>query len=51
VFAGLRAFGTELDSPVRQAVVPDVTIVNLALPAIERGLNFSQSDLRWAINA
>ena len=31
-------------------VVLDVTIVNVALPSIQRGLRFSQSDLHWVIN-
>ncbi|MFZ0379472.1 MAG: MFS transporter [Solirubrobacteraceae bacterium] len=32
-------------------IVLDVTIVNVALPAIQRDLHFSQSDLTWVINA
>jgi EmrB/QacA subfamily drug resistance transporter len=29
----------------------DLTIVNVALPAIQHGLGFSQSDLQWVVNA
>ena len=32
-------------------VVLDTTIVNVALPSIQRGLHFSASDLQWVINA
>ena len=32
-------------------IVLDVTIVNVALPSIQRDLHFSQSDLTWVINA
>jgi EmrB/QacA subfamily drug resistance transporter len=32
-------------------IVLDVTIVNVALPAIERDLHFSQADLTWVVNA
>ena len=32
-------------------VVLDTTIVNVALPSIQRGLRFSASDLQWVINA
>jgi EmrB/QacA subfamily drug resistance transporter len=32
-------------------VVLDATIVNVALPSIQRGLNFSASDLQWVVNA
>ena len=32
-------------------IVIDVTIVNVALPSIQRDLRFSQSDLAWVINA
>src|SRR3954462_10087307 len=31
-------------------IVLDVTIVNVALPSIQRDLGFSQSDLTWAVN-
>ena len=32
-------------------IVLDVTIVNVALPAIQRDLHFSQADLTWVVNA
>ena len=32
-------------------IVLDVTIVNVALPSIQRDLHFSQSDLAWVVNA
>jgi EmrB/QacA subfamily drug resistance transporter len=32
-------------------IVLDVTIVNVALPAIQRDLGFSQSNLTWVVNA
>jgi len=32
-------------------VVLDATIVNVALPSIQRGLHFSQANLPWVINA
>jgi MFS family permease len=32
-------------------VVLDATVVNVALPSIQRGLGFSQADLQWVINA
>jgi EmrB/QacA subfamily drug resistance transporter len=32
-------------------VVLDVSVVNVALPAIRRGLGFSATDLQWVINA
>lgn len=32
-------------------VVLDVSIVNVALPSIERGLHFSQENLLWVLNA
>src|SRR4051794_11025056 len=32
-------------------IVLDTTIVNVALPAIQRDLHFSQSDLTWVVNA
>jgi EmrB/QacA subfamily drug resistance transporter len=32
-------------------VVLDATIVNVALPSIQRGLNFSPSSLQWVVNA
>jgi EmrB/QacA subfamily drug resistance transporter len=32
-------------------VVLDATIVNVALPSIQRGLDFSNSDLQWVVNA
>src|SRR3954470_7449229 len=32
-------------------IVLDVTIVNVALPAIQRGLHFSQSGLTWVVDA
>ena len=32
-------------------VVLDVTIVNVALPSIQRDLHFSQSNLTWVVNA
>jgi EmrB/QacA subfamily drug resistance transporter len=32
-------------------VILDATIVNVALPSIQRGLHFSSADLQWVINA
>ena len=32
-------------------VVLDATIVNVALPSIRRGLNFSEGDLQWVVNS
>jgi EmrB/QacA subfamily drug resistance transporter len=32
-------------------VILDATIVNVALPSIQRGLHFSQADLQWVINS
>jgi len=32
-------------------IVLDVTIVNVALPSIQRDLHFSQADLTWVVNA
>ena len=32
-------------------IVLDVTIVNVALPAIQRDLHFSQGNLTWVVNA
>jgi len=32
-------------------IVLDVTIVNVALPAIQRDLDFSQANLTWVVNA
>jgi MFS family permease len=32
-------------------IVLDSTIVNVALPAIQRDLNFSQANLTWVVNA
>ena len=32
-------------------VILDATIVNAALPSIQSGLNFSQENLQWVINA
>ena len=32
-------------------IVLDVTIVNVALPSIQRDLHFSQSSLTWVVNA
>jgi MFS family permease len=32
-------------------VVLDATVVNVALPSIQRGLHFSASNLQWVVNA
>src|SRR3954449_9281328 len=32
-------------------VILDATIVNVALPSIQRGLHFSSTDLQWVINS
>src|SRR3954462_3332399 len=32
-------------------VIPDASIVNVALPSIGRDLHFSQDDLSWVVNA
>src|SRR2546430_15218738 len=32
-------------------IVLDITIVNVALPSIQRDLGFSQSNLAWVVNA
>src|SRR5579875_1092111 len=31
-------------------VVLDITIVNIALPSVQRGLHFSAADLQWVVN-
>src|SRR5438270_1359438 len=31
-------------------VILDATIVNVALPSIQHGLNFSEANLQWVIN-
>jgi MFS family permease len=35
----------------RTVLVPDITIVNVALPDIQRALNSSFSDLQWIVDA
>ncbi|HEY2259473.1 MAG TPA: MFS transporter [Solirubrobacteraceae bacterium] len=32
-------------------VVLDATVVNIALPSVQRGLHFSSTDLQWVVNA
>jgi EmrB/QacA subfamily drug resistance transporter len=32
-------------------IILDMTVVNIALPSIARGLNFSEPDLSWVLNA
>jgi EmrB/QacA subfamily drug resistance transporter len=32
-------------------VVLDITVVNIALPSVQRGLHFSPSNLQWIVNA
>ena len=32
-------------------VILDVSVVNVALPAIRGGLHFSEQDLQWVVNA
>jgi EmrB/QacA subfamily drug resistance transporter len=32
-------------------VILDATVVNVALPSIKRGLNFTNADLQWIVNA
>ncbi len=32
-------------------VVLDITVVNIALPSIQKGLDFSSADLQWVVNA
>ncbi len=32
-------------------VILDVSVVNVALPAIRGGLNFSEQNLQWVVNA
>src|SRR5438309_12049209 len=32
-------------------VILDVSVVNVALPSIRKGLNFSEVDLQWVVNA
>src|ERR687890_1641017 len=32
-------------------MVVDMTIVNVALPVVQRDLDFSQADLTWVVNA
>src|SRR3984957_14980576 len=32
-------------------VILDVSVVNVALPAIRNGLHFSEADLQWVVNA
>jgi MFS family permease len=31
-------------------VVLDATVVNIALPSVQRGLHFSVADLQWVVN-
>ena len=31
-------------------VVLDATVVNIALPSVQRGLHFSAADLQWVVN-
>src|ERR1700760_5121371 len=31
-------------------VVLDITVVNIALPSIQTGLNFSSANLQWVVN-
>lgn len=31
-------------------IVLDISIINVALPSIQRGLNFTQEDLQWVVN-
>ena len=31
-------------------VVLDITVVNIALPSIQTGLDFSLADLQWVVN-
>src|SRR2546430_14462299 len=38
-------------APAQLMVVLDATIVNIALPSIQRALHFSATDLEWVINA
>src|SRR5207249_1349809 len=38
-------------SPAEFVVVLDASIVNVALPSIQRALDFSASDLQWVVNA
>src|SRR6266566_3625519 len=32
-------------------IILDMTVVNIALPSIARGLNFSEASLSWVLNA
>ena len=32
-------------------VILDVSVVNVALPAIRHGLGFTEADLQWVVNA
>src|SRR2546430_2942131 len=32
-------------------VILDATVVNVALPSIQRGLHFSEDSLQWVVNA
>jgi EmrB/QacA subfamily drug resistance transporter len=61
--ASLKAVGAEEGAPPRHAlllsvcclaqfmVILDVSIVNVALPSIQRSLGFAQTDLQWVVNA
>jgi EmrB/QacA subfamily drug resistance transporter len=49
--AGSRWLVLAIVSLAQFMVVLDTTIVNVALPSIQRGLHFSASDLQWVINA
>src|SRR5436305_11393942 len=40
-----------LVAAARFMVVLDATVVNVALPSIQRGLHFSQGSLQWVVNA
>ena len=35
----------------RFMVVLDLTVVNVALPSVQRGLHFSAANLQWVINS
>ncbi len=49
--AGRKKFALVVIATVQLMVMLDLTIVNIALPAIQKGLNFSSTDLSWVVDA
>ncbi len=49
--AGHKKFALVVIATAQLMVMLDLTIVNIALPAIQRGLGFSATDLSWVVDA